>query len=30
MLTESAKAIVAKADEKMQDAINFLEEDLKT
>ena len=30
MLTENAKAIVAKADEKMQDAIAFLEEDLKT
>ena len=30
MLTENAKAILAKADEKMQDAIAFLEEDLKT
>ena len=30
MLTENAKSIVNSADEKMQDAINFLEEDLKT
>lgn len=30
MLTENAKSIVNSADEKMQDAIAFLEEDLKT
>lgn len=30
MLPENAKLIIANADEKMQDAINFLEEDLKT
>ena len=30
MLTDRAKEIVSQTDEKMQEALNFLEEDLKT
>ena len=30
MLTDRAKEIVAQTDDKMQEALNFLEEDLKT